>query len=1239
MLRRKRIDSSIFTARPVALGNLENKLKQRLKRSSLRHAVLVHGMGGTGKTQLVLQYVEKHKHEYNMVIWIDAASPESFVVSCIRASKALRLTDDRYRASMRQTLVPQRSPTVCDFLDWLEDRPQSENWLLILDGVDDVTWGIKDVLPRGPAGNLIVTSRDSYTARSLGCVSFSLESMEMEEAKRFLQAAAFPDLDETSVELDNLCSRVASLLDCLPLAVHLAAATIQTDPSIVSLDEIDVHDACKAVEFYIERFEDNKDHLLLRDDYQFMQSTYPRTILTTFETTFQKLHGEDRPRWEPPALRLLTLLAFLGDAEAVNLHKRCQQAYSGIRSGDDALNAYAASNLPKWLSKMLTGESSVDFACLHQTSWDHRGYCETLNILERYGLVRPHSGGFPQVLPLHKIVRWRVQKEGEEEIRVYLRDYTVMLELALSSQKGNLGETLYILSELADQYRNLGQWQYAEECATAHLRRQIHLYGYCHASTVGSLVRLIEILGELQLPDHAEREIFCFVKDADDRQAVLEVLPADLLLLLDSVFLRQPKTGHRANTSPGNGQRAHTIDSGISNSPPSMIGAGQALQKTSWATGHIAEFQPTSDAPGLQEQLKAQLIQRKQVLKKAAGKKPDLVTLFEVLSMGAGDLTSDYMQHIDSDTVRYRDPVGARTVLHFVAAYGGSRDVQQCIQNGSDVHARDRYGATPLHVAGMCGRPEVFRALIEANGNTDLKDYNGRTAIEYAWRRQDIFTISPSPGQRTPTPSYHETQRSMLDKSSHETAPEPIFHEMPSDSSRHAYVEDYDDDSDDDRSSISWKSLAEATSHSDGDQSRRADSQKDVEIPHNTYFQPDKPPRPRSESTEYHDGMLASSASKINTPQSDNSVPVSQQYESQTCGSSDCGTVDQCRSTIRSRPILPRQETLDHPRPGTAHTYHEAIELVKSLDPPTKNAGDPTSPSLESVVNLSSTSHDLQTQAADALQVRPQTYSSLCDDPDGDEFSSSSMALVLWQDPSKAAARFGEEAQNSSAPSQVGDHPWRESMEHLRPSDAKATSDQPPQDHEKYLESDTDEMVPNERQSTILEQDLPPMEIQSPPKGPQQSAKQHIDRNECREQTHPGFEPQSETNSTNTATQLTRKSKSPDSHGQAQRRRRRHHESSLQLRHEPSDQSSRYLSHSYVEAPECSPMKQSEASKSTHARQSERVRKQTKRPQRYETVTPTRGWRRAKQENSSVFRSFWRILTGRPGMDERKRRR
>lgn len=59
--------------------------------TGLAHAVAVIGLGGTGKTQLVLRYIEEHEREYDTVLWIDVRSEKTAWSSYERCCRALRL--------------------------------------------------------------------------------------------------------------------------------------------------------------------------------------------------------------------------------------------------------------------------------------------------------------------------------------------------------------------------------------------------------------------------------------------------------------------------------------------------------------------------------------------------------------------------------------------------------------------------------------------------------------------------------------------------------------------------------------------------------------------------------------------------------------------------------------------------------------------------------------------------------------------------------------------------------------------------------------------------------------------------------------------------------------------------------------------------------------------------------------------------------------------------------------------
>ncbi|KJX99160.1 hypothetical protein TI39_contig371g00011 [Zymoseptoria brevis] len=523
-----------------------------------------------------------------------------------------------------------------------------------------------------------------------------------------------------------------------------AAATIET---FVPLKDVGLADACKAVTTYIDRFGANKDLLLMRDDHKFMQPPYPRTILTTFESTFRQLKGENtqnRPKWELPAMKLLRL--FILD------------------------------------QRLLSGESSVEYCDTRQnTSWDDDGYCTTLGLLHRHGLVRPKSTGLPGMLPMHKIVRWRVQKESESHVRAYLSQYAVLLELALSSRSQDELGIVRLLNELADTYRNIGKLQYAEPCARLHTERQCDMRVRHHAETVKSLERLIAILGQQGEESMMKYEMFVFLKDAADRAAVLATLPGHLLMLPNSAFrleeshswpprLAVKESDHRhasynysarALTTTLNNPRQRNDKPGSSYSnypgtiPIDSLGAWVPQESLS---------QHASKDQRLQDEVLSQIMRRKAVLREAASTKPDLVTLFEVFSTGSRDLIALYMHHIDADVVHYRDPVDRRTVLHFVAAYGEPADVRKCIQSGAELLAKDRFGETPLEIAHVSQRRDVFRTL-EAAGGVDEVDRAEQGPLVSAGRIVPAPAVEHVTNRNAPS---RAVERQMFNTTSHQ---------------------------------------------------------------------------------------------------------------------------------------------------------------------------------------------------------------------------------------------------------------------------------------------------------------------------------------------------------------------------------------------------------------------------------------------------------------------------------------
>ncbi len=87
------------------------------------------------------------------------------------------------------------------------------------------------------------------------------------------------------------------------------------------------------------------------------------------------------------------------------------------------------------------------------------------------------------------------------------------------------------------------------------------------------------------------------------------------------------------------------------------------------------------------------------------------------------------------------------TELH-LACYHGELDwVQNCLNGGLDVHARDNRGYTSLHWAVDMGlvdgdREEVVATLIEAGADVNAQDHSGETVLATA-KRSEAMSLIP----------------------------------------------------------------------------------------------------------------------------------------------------------------------------------------------------------------------------------------------------------------------------------------------------------------------------------------------------------------------------------------------------------------------------------------------------------------------------------------------------------------
>ncbi len=114
----------LFTGREDILLRLRHMLDTR-QTAALSQAQAISGLGGIGKTQTVLEYAYRFRHDYSALFWARAETYNGLVTDFAAIAESLNLPEKSEQDHQYVIAVVKR---------WLKD---TSGWLLILDNVED----------------------------------------------------------------------------------------------------------------------------------------------------------------------------------------------------------------------------------------------------------------------------------------------------------------------------------------------------------------------------------------------------------------------------------------------------------------------------------------------------------------------------------------------------------------------------------------------------------------------------------------------------------------------------------------------------------------------------------------------------------------------------------------------------------------------------------------------------------------------------------------------------------------------------------------------------------------------------------------------------------------------------------------------------------------------------------------------------------------------------------------------
>ncbi|KAJ2986546.1 hypothetical protein NUW58_g4974 [Xylaria curta] len=213
-----------FVARERELSEMHKTLRS----DGSRRTIIIHGLGGIGKTQLAIAYMKRHKDKYSAVFWLNAKDKDSLKQSFSRIAHKLRKHPSASLVSSMDN-KGHIDKTIDAVKAWLS-LPKNTRWLLVYDNYDNpklsnnadsAAVDIQEYLPEAYQGSVVITTRSSRVK-----IGYTIRMAKMQDLNDSLEILSATSKRRRLID-DPDAVALAEELDGFPLALATAGAYLE----------------------------------------------------------------------------------------------------------------------------------------------------------------------------------------------------------------------------------------------------------------------------------------------------------------------------------------------------------------------------------------------------------------------------------------------------------------------------------------------------------------------------------------------------------------------------------------------------------------------------------------------------------------------------------------------------------------------------------------------------------------------------------------------------------------------------------------------------------------------------------------------------------------------------------------------------------------------------------------------------------------------------------------------------